>query len=425
MTKARVLVLCVSVLTVPLVARAEMPADLADYVRRGLQANPELDAAREQIHAAEARVPQVTAAPEPQLRYAWFPRAIQTRTGPQRNRIGVTQAFPWFGVLSRRGDVAERNTAQVRARVSVLEVEITRRIKRYYYDYGYLAELKRVTEDSLALLMQLEPIAQRKVQVGASQEDLLRLQMEIGRIEDHLATIDGRRRTVSAKLSSEIGGLPGAELLPWPRLELPQPQLVAFEVAWGHARQSNREIARLRREVERHESSVELARLGNRPQFSVSLDYLETGGALAPNVDGGGEDPFSLSAMVTIPLRRSKYASAVSESKSLRAATELRIKALESRLATEVEQHLYELDDADRKLALYRDTLIPRARQTLTLTQRSYQTGTATLIDWLGTERELLEFDRSMFRAGADYLQHLADLEALCGGSLPWTERPE
>ena len=63
-------------------------------------------------------------------------------------------------------------------------------------------------------------------------------------------------------------------------------------------------------------------------------------------------------------------------------------------------------------------TLLPRARQAFTLTQSSYRTGRATLLDVIDTERTLLDFERAFWRAVSNYEISIAELEALCGGGI-------
>ena len=61
--------------------------------------NPELEAAFDRWKAALEKIPQVRALPDPRLTYAYYIENVETRVGPQRHRLDLSQTFPWFGKL--------------------------------------------------------------------------------------------------------------------------------------------------------------------------------------------------------------------------------------------------------------------------------------------------------------------------------------
>ena len=79
---------------------------LAAYLERAQEANPELEAYRQHYAAAQQRIPQARALPDPTLQVTQFVESVQTRTGPQENIFMVSQKVPWFGVLKGRRDAA-------------------------------------------------------------------------------------------------------------------------------------------------------------------------------------------------------------------------------------------------------------------------------------------------------------------------------
>ena len=91
--------------------------DLDSYVRYGLHHNAGLRAAYEQFLAAVERIPQVSSLPDPVFSFTQFLEEVQTRTGPQQRRYSLTQAFPWFGELELRGNVARIQMEELWQRV--------------------------------------------------------------------------------------------------------------------------------------------------------------------------------------------------------------------------------------------------------------------------------------------------------------------
>ena len=78
----------------------------------------------------------------------------------------------------------------------------------------------------------------------------------------------------------------------------------------------------------------------------------------------------------------------------------------------------YRFRDAARKISLFRDTLIPKAKQALKVMQKSYQAGKTEFLSLIDAERLLLEFELSYERAVANRMQRLAEIEMLVGKSV-------
>jgi outer membrane protein TolC len=121
---------------------------------------------------------------------------------------------------------------------------------------------------------------------------------------------------------------------------------------------------------------------------------------------------------VSLPVWSGSYAAAERESRHLARALREELDAEEQRLRVEVETSAFHIADAGRRIALYRDSLLPRAEEALQLTLASYRAGEASVLDVIDSERALLEFERSYWRACRDYGRGRAELRALTGEAL-------
>ncbi|MDY0040341.1 MAG: TolC family protein, partial [Desulforhabdus sp.] len=72
---------------------------LNDYLAYAALNNAGLKAAFLRWQAALEKIPQVTALPDPRFSYGYYIQSVETRVGPQNNRFGLLQTFPWFGKL--------------------------------------------------------------------------------------------------------------------------------------------------------------------------------------------------------------------------------------------------------------------------------------------------------------------------------------
>jgi outer membrane protein TolC len=171
-------------------------------------------------------------------------------------------------------------------------------------------------------------------------------------------------------------------------------------------------------EVTRAEQAIDLARKDYYPDITVGLDYIDTGPARMAGVPDSGKDPVIASLSINVPIWWSKYAAGVREAESLRMSAIHARRERENMLAAEAQMVLYRLRDADRKIGLYRDTLVPMARQSMQAAEAAFRSNKANFVDLVDAERVLLEFELSHERALADHMQRFAELEMLVGADM-------
>ncbi|MEM7516089.1 MAG: TolC family protein, partial [Planctomycetota bacterium] len=274
-----------------------------------------------------------------------------------------------------------------------------------------------ITNQLAEILRSLEPVVQGRVRAGSGQEDLLRLQVEIGRLEDDLASLERRRPLASSRLARAMND-PALGLLPLPRLEEPELQAFDPQELLARALESSPELRSLEAEYSARRAGEEVASLHRRPNFTLAVDYLETGDALAPGTSGSGDDPILLGLTVSLPVWTSSYSAREREARQSVLAMDKRIEAASAALRVAIEEQSFRMDDASRRFSLYRESLIPRANEALELTLSSYRNGAASVLDLIDSERALLEFQLSFWRACRDHAQGFAELRRIVGGEL-------
>ena len=196
---------------------------LTAYVDHALAHSSRLAAAEASWRAAEAEAQLAGGLPDPKIRYDELLEPIETRTGPQERRIGISQAFPWPGQLGAMERAAEQKARAGRERYLAEREDVISAVKVAFHEYAYLGRQLSIRRDLLEILRGLDSVVQGRVRSGGSQADLLRLQVEIGRLEDDLASLKGRRAVLSANLAaaSERSIVDG--VLPMPVVGEPSP----------------------------------------------------------------------------------------------------------------------------------------------------------------------------------------------------------
>ncbi|MHC4639946.1 MAG: TolC family protein [Planctomycetota bacterium] len=190
---------------------------LQDYLPYAALNNAGLKAAFEQWKAAIEQVPQARALPDPRFTYGRFIEEVETRVGPQRNKFGITQMFPWFGKIEARTQAAGATAKAARQRYEAKKLKLFFEVKNTFYEYVYLAKAIEIARENLELIKDFEEVALTKyVGAAAGHPDIVRAQVELARLEDQLRTLEGLREPIVAQLNAVLNRK-SSGLLPWPK----------------------------------------------------------------------------------------------------------------------------------------------------------------------------------------------------------------
>jgi outer membrane protein TolC len=118
---------------------------------------------------------------------------------------------------------------------------------------------------------------------------------------------------------------------------------------------------------------------------------------------------------INLPIWREKYDAGVRESIAKRLSMSRELDSSTNQLTATVYKAWFEHTDADRRVRLYEDSLIPKAQESLSASLGGFRTGDSEFLDLLDTQRTLLEFSISAERARADRGKALATLNRLVG----------
>lgn len=397
----------------------EPGSEAGDYVRYALFHSPEVEAAYQRWRAAGERLPQVSALPDPRLSVGFFLEEVETRVGPQQARLGVQQTFPAPGALSSRRDAAGRAARAAWRRFEAVRLEVTERVVTALHDLAYLDSAIRISRENLDLLRSFEEVVRARYRVGAgAHPELIRVQVELGQLEDRVTQLELMRPSYVARLNAAMNrphDAPVAQVPPLPGAVATGEPGALVELA----RRSNPELLALDEQIEEHRSMAEAARAAGLPELTVGLDYIVTDEAMDSSIPESGDDPILLNFGITAPLWRGKYEAGVRESLARRLATTYERAGEANRLAAELHRAWFEHTDAHRRVRLYEQTLIPRAEESLRASLAGFRAGDTSFLDLLDTERTLLEFALAAERARADRGKWLATLNRLIGEEAP------
>ena len=382
-------------------------------LEHGAENNPRLRAVFHQWKGVEESIAVQKGLPDPAFTYGYYFESIETRTGPQNHRFGLSQTLPGFGKLSMKEAIAADRAAAAQQRYKRERLSLGHRITQAYAELHYLKRSIGITQARIRLVRDLEQVARTRYKAGAPMAPVLQAQVELGRLEDRLTSLADLQQPQKARLNAALNR-PADAPLAWPA-SLPYRTVEADAESLRSAlTRTSPELVELAHNVEQGEHELQLARNERRPDFTIGIQYIETGDASVP-VSDSGKDPVIATVGIKIPLWAGKNRARIESAAYLKTAAQLNLESRGQTLDAEIRQTLFKLRDADRKIGLYSDSLIPKARQSLEVNRKGYEAGKMEFINLIDAERMLLEFELAHERALADHLIHRAELSKLTG----------
>lgn len=393
-------------------------AQLEDYRRYAALENPGLEAMFQEWKAAVERLPQVSSLPDPRFTYGYYLGEVETRVGPMQHSLALSQTFPWLGKLQDREDAAARHANAAYERFEAARLALFLQVERAYNELFFLKRSIDITSDNIELLQQFERVARTRYRVAAAgHPDLIRIQVELGTLEDRLRQLRDLRRPYAARLNAALNR-PTETTVPWPLSVSERAVSINDETLLAALAERNPELLALREEIERERINAEIARKDGYPDFTVGLAYTVIGERNDISLGENGDDAVLGTLSVNLPIWREKYDAGVREAIARRLAAAGRRGDAANRLASELQEALFEHADARRRIALYLDTLIPKATESLQASLGSFEQGQSDFLDLIDTQRTLLEFQLAIERALVDRATSAARIERLVGSRL-------
>ncbi|MCA9457932.1 MAG: TolC family protein [Nitrospira sp.] len=401
----------------PLPAQAtdttEPVLELVPLIQEAIQQNPEIAATQEQVLAMKERAPQVGALTDPELKVQlWNTPDSLNVTKTQTVIYGVTQQFPFPGLLSKKAEVATREAAQAEQRVAAKIREITAAVKMAFFELLFAHKAIEVHHEQQKLLRQFFDIANAKYGVGTrTQVDVLRAQVELSKISQQLPVLNQRRETAQAHLNTILDRDPQAPL-GIPRAPRPQPLTYSLEELQEHALRLRPELQEADLAVTRFQSATQLAKLQYYPHLRVELQRWQ---------NYHTDDGFGGNVMVNIPFAfwtKPKYDAGVREAAAQVRSAQAKQQTLVTLTRFQVKDLVVQIQATQEVLELYRTTIIPQSQQVLQAAHAGYRTDRTDFLDLIDAERALITFRLEYIRALVNREQQVAQLERVLGADL-------
>jgi outer membrane protein TolC len=402
----------------PLAAQDSVASSVTlDSIYRLVQtASPRIAAANALTAAAEARIAPARRPPDPQLQFGLMNRSLPGfgLSDPLgMNQIQVMQMVPFPGKLGLAGRVAAERAEGQRARSADVAWDTRARAAMEFYEIYRMDRSIAVANETLRLLRDLGETARTMYGVGQGrQADVLRAQVEIARMDEELTRMKTERVAAASRLNALLnrGDQPVATVvLP----EFPE-SLPPLDALIAEA-QANRPMVRAgEADVRSADAGVRLARREIWPDLTFGAQYGQR-----PMPEGGTDHMISLMLGVTVPVfAGSRQLAMRREAEAMRLMASADLEGMRADTRGRVAE-LYAAIQRSRRLAeLYRGTILPQSRATVTSSLSSYRVGGVDFMTLLDNQMTVNRYRQELYQLDAEQGQALAELEMMLGREL-------
>jgi outer membrane protein, heavy metal efflux system len=168
------------------------------------------------------------------------------------------------------------------------------------------------------------------------------------------------------------------------------------------ARARRPEMAAAREQLVRAQASQRLARKEYIPDFMLGVDY---------EFGAGADSWWELMAGVNVPIWLGKRRAMVREAEAMRQSAEYEVQAATLRTDREVEDAAARARAARERFDRFKTAIIPQAEAAFSSSEAGYRSGRVGFLDYLDSERALLETRRDYAMVIAELGMQVAALE--------------
>jgi outer membrane protein TolC len=414
----RATVTLITVVTATCCAHVAAAADvltLGDAERLALEAEPGRAALESRAEAAEHRAAAADALPMPRLRVGLNNYPIQSgdfsTEGMTNASLGIRQTFPPGDSRRLEAEHLAWQATALSESVDLRTRAVQRAAREAWLSVHYWQEAAVQVRATRPFFEDLVTTTQSLYAVGRkTQQDVLRAELELSRLEDRLIDMASEEAVARARLSEWIGeaaSLPVSATLPaWDRVP------AAADMVEGLDDHPGLRVASA--DIESSRAAVLLATERKKAGWALDVGYAYRDGELSPGVDRS--DFITVGVTVDLPFTRGKSIdSALTAALRDRSAAEhdraRERRSLESALLAEHARYT----ELSRRRALFEDRILAQVRAHAAAALDAYRSDTADFADVMRAYIDDLDTRTEFLRLSTERAKSFAALAYLGG----------
>lgn len=389
---------------------------LGDVYREGRAANPRVAAARQSASAAQARVPGAKLPPDPQLQLGWMNYtlpALSPMAPLGMTQLQLMQMVPVAGKLGLSGRVAQAQANALADRARDVQWDVRAQSAMAFYQLYATDRALGVSRHTLRLLQDVLRIAEAMYRVGeARQTDVLRAQVEIGRMVADTVRMTTMREAMAARLNALLDR--GADVaVASPALPHFPDSVPALATLVAESQSRRPMVQAAQRDVDAANARAALARREIWPDLTIGFQYARRGSEAA--TEGMASLMIGASLPVFAPTRQLKMRE---EATAMRRMAEAELAAMRATTRGSVSEAYANLVRARTLAVLYRTTIIPQAEAAVASALAAYRVGSVDFMTLLDDRMTVNEYRQQLFALEGEQGKAWAELEMLIGRQL-------
>jgi len=392
------------------------PFTVEEAVAASLEGNPEIRAAVRRLSLAQMKTDTARSLDDPMLMVRDWGTPLRKPWDLNQAQLmfALQQTFPSREKREMRARLAQDDAGEAAIDLETLRQEVSAETRKLCADLMRNADEMKVHERQASLLNEALAVALAQYTTGkVPQSDVLRAQMALTRLSEHLIELEEERDTARAQLNALMGRRPDEAIDIAGNYATPA-ALPMIEELEQIAIEHRPELAALRAEIAKSRDQSKLTRLAAKPDFTVGLGYmLMPSGSMSRNA-------YMAELSMNLPqLNRERHES---EAKQAEAATDVSRAALDARVSSvflEIRQAQIAVLSSEKRVKLYRDTLLPQAEASFKASTAAYQNNRGEFMSLIDAQNLLLDIQTSYYKASAATDAGMAQLERAIGAQIP------
>jgi outer membrane protein TolC len=393
---------------------------LADILER----HPDIARARLAARSAALRAPQVRALPDPVAALNLFLLPPETRVGPQRLTLSISQKLPWFGKLKLRERSALYAAAALRAQIETLRLQILTEARVELEELAFLDRHEAILWEEKEHLVRHEEAARARYTAGVGlQQAVIKIQAEITRADRRLIRLEARRQSLLAVVNALRDQPSGTPLITISPPSTPTPLRLELDNLRTTARKNKPELHHALAQRAQRRAEVGLAGKDFRPDFKLGLGYTlvdgrtDEPGRINPP-PGDGDDILAFSTAINLPIHRGRLEAALQETLEMDRVAEDGERRAWATIEGDLGKHAARLPLLFDEWRLLDGVLLAQAEEALSSAEAAYAAGKLGALELLDAEHVLFEVRTAAIRIHTEYAIASARLESAIAAPL-------
>jgi len=453
---------------------------LYNYLEIAAKYNPGVQQKFLEYQAALQKIPQAGSLSDPELSLGVFLRPMEIVNGNQVADIRLMQMFPWFGVLRSAKDEMSlmANAKYELFRDGMLQVFYD--VQLTWYELYKVKKEITISEKNIEILKTIERLALIKFKAGPSEStgsissntympagsaqnnkaviagmqvmganqsntgssmsnqaaslpqtgsmgsfspgsglaDLYRIEIESGDIENNIALLKSREKTITARFNSYLNRPFVSPVSVTETMTLDSTGLFLTAVS-DSMLAKNPMLVMLEYEKQSLEARKKMVSRMSYPMVGIGVNYSLINKTSSMSTSSmNGKDMIMPMLTVTLPIYRKKYTAMRTEADLLKRGSSQNYQATVNSLENDYYQAVQLYQDAHRRIKLY-ENQYQLASKSFDLMLKNFEVSSAGLSDVLRMRQQILDYELKQVEAVVDFNTAVAWLRRL-GAGIGW-----